>query len=63
MSERSDAAGTSQVDGGRENRSSTHQRAVGEHNERPEVVVAVPDGLEVDGCSHSVLLEVIVQGM
>jgi hypothetical protein len=42
---------------------------VGEHNERPEVVIAVPDGLEVDGmprphgCSHSALLEVIVQGM
>jgi hypothetical protein len=33
MSERSDLAGTSQVNGGRKDRSSTHQRAVGEHNE------------------------------
>jgi hypothetical protein len=30
----------------------THQRAVGKHNERPEVVVAVLDSLEVDGAPH-----------
>jgi hypothetical protein len=27
----------------------THRQGVGEHNERPEVVVAVPDGLEANG--------------
>jgi hypothetical protein len=37
------------VNSGSEDRKSTHPRAVGEHNERPEVVVAMPDGLEVDG--------------
>jgi hypothetical protein len=28
---------------------STHQRTVGKHNERPEVIVAILDSLEVDG--------------
>jgi hypothetical protein len=27
----------------------THRQGVGKHNERPEVVVAMPDGLEADG--------------
>jgi hypothetical protein len=31
----------------------THWRGVGEHNERPKVVVAMPDGLEADGTPRS----------
>jgi hypothetical protein len=31
----------------------THCRRVGEHNKRPDVVVAVPDDLEANGAPHS----------
>jgi hypothetical protein len=50
INKRSDLTGASQENSRGEDESSTHQRTLGEHSERPEVVVVVLDGLEVDGC-------------